>query len=277
MQAPPHGKKQQPQPRPRSAEAGDVSTGSRRLLAATGSGGRSPVRQRLAPALPGEVQVRDRFSGALEQTTTSSPSPSGSGGDNAAAGVGQAAARKVAARGLQHLQVPRASPTSKVSNSPVSLKEGSPSTSRSAAASSPKVRGKASAEMEAQMIARLDKFFEDPELWPSIVEEVADSAGQRLRSIRRATGRFLVRVPKPYPGLQYRKSKNLDDKVPRKYAGDGEVVAGQVDEDGAWLQVGDEGFLPTNVGAIQILEPLELSKPTPEKGCGTCCAIGRRG
>mmetsp|Transcript_33419 Transcript_33419/g.77609 ORF Transcript_33419/g.77609 Transcript_33419/m.77609 type:complete len:258 (-) Transcript_33419:226-999(-) len=65
---------------------------------------------------------------------------------------------------------------------------------------------------------------------------------------------FRVQVPRQYPGVQYRKSKNLNDRYPR-YAKLGTVVTGHVEDDGEWLRISDHVFLPMKVGGVQILEP----------------------
>jgi len=65
---------------------------------------------------------------------------------------------------------------------------------------------------------------------------------------------FRVQVPRQYPGVQYRKSKNLNDRYPR-YAKLGTVVTGHVEDDGEWLRISDQVFLPMKVGGVQILEP----------------------
>jgi len=67
---------------------------------------------------------------------------------------------------------------------------------------------------------------------------------------------FRVTVPPPYPGVQYRKSMNLEDRWPR-YAQTDSVVTGTIKEkDGLqWLRVEANVFLPTKVGNIVILQP----------------------
>ncbi|CAK0900078.1 unnamed protein product, partial [Prorocentrum cordatum] len=68
-----------------------------------------------------------------------------------------------------------------------------------------------------------------------------------------AVSRFSVCVPKQYPGVQYRKSKNLSDRYQR-YAEHGSVVAGVIE--GEWLKLNSKVFLPVRVNGMQILEPL---------------------
>merc|ERR1711957_1135206 len=47
---------------------------------------------------------------------------------------------------------------------------------------------------------------------------------------------YVVHVPRPYPGVQYRSSRRLDDRLPL-YAMKGAAVEGLVDDEGAWLRV----------------------------------------
>merc|ERR1712232_909921 len=67
---------------------------------------------------------------------------------------------------------------------------------------------------------------------------------------------FQVQVPQPYPGVQYRRSKHLDDKYLR-YAKNGITVAGQLEDNGKWLRLSGDVFLPKQIGTIQILQPLQ--------------------
>jgi hypothetical protein len=70
-----------------------------------------------------------------------------------------------------------------------------------------------------------------------------------------ATQNFRVRVPKPYPGVQLRRSMRFDDKHQR-FVEDGKAVSGEVDATGTWLVLGPDLFLPMKVGAIEILVPM---------------------
>jgi len=107
---------------------------------------------------------------------------------------------------------------------------------------------------------------------PSTREQAAPlrepAAGLRL---------FKVSVPKPYPGVQYRKTKNLDDRFPR-YAVNGTTVEGVLEDNGAWLRTkGGDGYLPTVVGDIHILAQVREDAPEKPpaareaKGFWTCC------
>lgn len=106
---------------------------------------------------------------------------------------------------------------------------------------------------------RLDAFFADEQVWQHVANEVATHPRlrasmewlQALVPPRRA--KFRVQVPSPYPGIQYRKSKALDDRYPR-YAKDGMIVEGNIDETGAWLQVSETVYLPTKVGDHDVLK-----------------------
>uniref|UniRef100_A0A7S2NUG5 Uncharacterized protein n=1 Tax=Zooxanthella nutricula TaxID=1333877 RepID=A0A7S2NUG5_9DINO len=65
---------------------------------------------------------------------------------------------------------------------------------------------------------------------------------------------FKVTVPRPYPGVQYRKSRNLNDRWPR-YAQNDAIVRGLVEEGGEWLKLDSNIFLPMRVGTVSILQP----------------------
>jgi len=65
---------------------------------------------------------------------------------------------------------------------------------------------------------------------------------------------FKVVVPPPYPGVQYRKSRNLNDRWPR-YAQSGIVVTGVLEDNGQWLRIEHNIFIPMKVDNITILQP----------------------
>eukprot|EP00930_Biecheleria_cincta_P045298 TRINITY_DN31230_c0_g1_i1.p1 TRINITY_DN31230_c0_g1~~TRINITY_DN31230_c0_g1_i1.p1 ORF type:complete len:261 (-),score=31.63 TRINITY_DN31230_c0_g1_i1:100-882(-) len=85
---------------------------------------------------------------------------------------------------------------------------------------------------------------------------------------------FRVSVPKGYPGIQYRRSKNLEDRYER-YAKRGTVVSGEVEDHGSWLKIGGSVFLPMHVAGLDVLEPAsgseaeaaraEMSKPMSQE------------
>jgi len=78
------------------------------------------------------------------------------------------------------------------------------------------------------------------------------------------TSKFRVNVPKPYPGVQFRKSKNLNDKLP-KYAKNGAVYAGQMESDGEWFRINSEVFLPTKIESVEILTPVPADEQQPQQ------------
>jgi len=123
------------------------------------------------------------------------------------------------------------------------------------------------ARIENRIVANLDQFFDDERCWHLMALEVKRSS--TLPSSVKSLGRvgkqkcfFRVQVPKPYPGVQCRKSKN-GERHP-KYAVNGAVVFGTVEDDGEWLKISSSIFLPMRVGLIQILEPLPEAL---NKGC----------
>lgn len=67
-------------------------------------------------------------------------------------------------------------------------------------------------------------------------------------------GRYRVVVPADYPGVQFRRSRDLTDRYD-KYAPNGTVVRGEVSEDGEWLKLSDTLFLPMRIGGKKLLEP----------------------
>lgn len=91
-------------------------------------------------------------------------------------------------------------------------------------------------------------------------------APQGPKVVGTGPAQFRVTVPSPYPGVQYRKSMNLEDKWPR-FAQNGLIVKGTI-MDGGWLRLEQNVFLPMRVGAIEILtrqaeqEPNGTESPT---------------
>lgn len=130
-----------------------------------------------------------------------------------------------------------------------------------AAAQATEVRQQELLRIEAATLARLDRFFADETLWPRVQQQLA-AFDQRLPPWLAAGAgggarrTFRVQVPSPYPGVQYRKSKSLEDRYPR-YAKHGSFVTGVLEPDGEWLRISDVEFLPVRVGAVPILAPAE--------------------
>jgi hypothetical protein len=116
-------------------------------------------------------------------------------------------------------------------------------------------------ELDIRVSDRLDRFFGDDRLWQLVAKEVSgngakfSSSMDMLSTSNNSVCTFRVQVPKPYPGVQYRKSKCLDDRYPR-YAKHGSTVTGQVEDNGEWLRISGKVFLPMKVGNISIMEPL---------------------
>lgn len=135
-------------------------------------------------------------------------------------------------------------------------------------------------EVVCQVVTLLDKFFADEQAWRRVQQEVGDwerltALIDRDRPAAQARGRpFRVQVPKPYPGVQYRRSKNLEDRYQR-YAKHGDTVQGVIEDDGEWLRTSSNAFLPMRVGTIQILEPVPAEGlPAPPGGGhkSPCCS-----
>jgi hypothetical protein len=89
---------------------------------------------------------------------------------------------------------------------------------------------------------------------------------------------FRVSVPKPYPGVQYRRSKRLDDRHQR-YAANGTCVVGKLEGD--WLVLGQDLFLPINVSDAPILQavPTTIQDRKPASQAvdwwWSCCQVSR--
>lgn len=75
---------------------------------------------------------------------------------------------------------------------------------------------------------------------------------------------YVVEVPAPYPGLQYRQSKDLDDRLQR-YARDQATIHGIVEDAGKWLRLSDGSYLPIEVGGKHVLR---LAAGEEEPGSG---------
>jgi hypothetical protein len=161
-------------------------------------------------------------------------------------------------------------PDSKSAQQPPSppklLKVPSPSGINSpAAARAPPVSMEVSmTQVDEHLTRTLDKFFSEERLWQQVAAEVAKSAKlcasmEWLQAIvPQERVQFSVQVPEPYPGIQYRKSKVMGDRYTR-YAKHGSVVTGVIEDDGTWLKVTDNVYLPMKVGAVQILKAIEPS------------------
>lgn len=92
----------------------------------------------------------------------------------------------------------------------------------------------------------------------------APQGSERSRLISLDTGldqspqKFRVQVPEPYPGLQYRMSKNLQDRCDT-HVQDGATVVGVLEDNGEWLRLENNLFLPVKVRGSRMLRPLDES------------------
>jgi hypothetical protein len=133
----------------------------------------------------------------------------------------------------------------------------------------------ACAEIDVKVSKCIDKFFDDENSWQRVIREVSSTARpQPSPQAVSGEGRFEVQVPKPYPGVQYRKSKRLEDKYNR-FAAAGSEVSGQVEDGGQWLRIGKDVFLPMRIGTIEILRP--VPGDTGGSPSGTAAANGSAG
>ncbi|CAK0817578.1 unnamed protein product [Prorocentrum cordatum] len=79
--------------------------------------------------------------------------------------------------------------------------------------------------------------------------------GARSAPLLQAQTSFVVRVPRGYPGIQYRRSKDLQDRH-HLFAARGEEVCGHVEDSGLWLRVdrgGETLFLPISLAGTSVL------------------------
>lgn len=126
-------------------------------------------------------------------------------------------------------------------------------------------------EIDQQIESLLERFFNDATSWSSI-EQQAASVARSLESSKVPPGDvqyFRIKVPSPYPGVQYRRSMRLDDRYGH-YAKQGQVVEGLVD--GQWLRISGKIFLPLTVslpapgiGFVSILEPITKKERDQER------------
>jgi hypothetical protein len=133
------------------------------------------------------------------------------------------------------------------------------------------------ADIDAQLTRTLDKFFDNDTMWQQVASEISNCPKLRASMewlqaiVPSLRAQFRVQVPEPYPGIQYRKSKVMTDRYAR-YAKHGTVVTGHI-EDGEWLKVTENVYLPMKVGAVEILKPIqpqelgrEAHTTIPQKG-----------
>lgn len=121
--------------------------------------------------------------------------------------------------------------------------------------------GQTMSEIDKQMANRLERFFSDDKLAQQVQTVVSNTrslysnVGRGRAPNSSEVGFFRVHVPKPYPGVQYRKSKSLNDRYMR-FAANGDTVEGTVEDEGEWLKISANVFIPMRVGSVQILEPV---------------------
>lgn len=131
-------------------------------------------------------------------------------------------------------------------------------------------------DIDALVGNSLDKFFDDQKVWQRVESEVVESTRPKPSKGPPKAGEslFKVKVPRPYPGVQYRKSKRLNDRYQR-YAEDGATVSGVVEDNGEWLRLAGNLYLPMRVGAVQILIKEGPDEPAKPERAGlswfSCC------
>lgn len=142
-------------------------------------------------------------------------------------------------------------------------------------------------EMDEEVARNIDDFFSRDEAWRQLARH-CDLRSQELMTrihelpVVSKASKFKVTVPKPYPGVQYRRSKHLEERYSR-FAENGAIVVGQLEADsanGEWLRISGNIFLPVRVGQIHILDevidaPVSTGLPGPDQTAAeawwTCC------
>jgi len=124
----------------------------------------------------------------------------------------------------------------------------------------PTVQETSIVEMDEEVTRNLEAFFLEEDSWQMLQNQLKlgeMNAGLRQKisnlHVNLLVSEFKVSVPKPYPGVQYRRSKDLEERYSR-YAENGSVVFGQLDADRQWLRISGNIFLPVRVGQIHVLD-----------------------
>jgi len=119
----------------------------------------------------------------------------------------------------------------------------------------------AAAGIGGQLVASVAGISADAHEGREATKEATDSIEAQSSLAADPSHRaFKVQAPKPCLGIQYRGSKNLDDRYPR-YAANGSIVRGQIQDGGQWLKTSRNVYLPMTVGSIWILEALAQEAP----------------
>jgi len=125
-------------------------------------------------------------------------------------------------------------------------------------------KGMPSTLVEDRIDTKIDHFFGNDDMWEQILIEIevgppSAAAVRALLERARATDEvctvFRVDTPRQYPGMQYRRSKHVDDRCPH-FAQRGSLVGGILEDGGRWLRVGRH-FLPVEVDDITALVPVD--------------------
>lgn len=108
--------------------------------------------------------------------------------------------------------------------------------------------------IDLRLAQTLDSFFSNDRCWQQVAREL-ESDSRLLASVSNSVKRrFTIVVPASHPGLQYRRSKVLKDRYSR-YVKNGRTVSGYLEDNGAWLRLADNVFLPSSVNGMQLLVP----------------------
>jgi len=119
-------------------------------------------------------------------------------------------------------------------------------------------------ELDPEVGRNLELFLSRTVAWQDVAQEIASHDRLRkslacLKTIRPQRTIFRVQVPKAYPGVNYRRTKNIEDRY-KDFARPGFTVSGQLEDDGNWLRVESNLYLPTRVRGMQLLFPIDGQK-----------------
>jgi len=92
----------------------------------------------------------------------------------------------------------------------------------------------------------IEKVLNADDVWDAVIVHGGSHLSENTEC-------FKVYVPPPYPGVQYRRSKDLSDTHPR-YCRHGSTVSGILEDNGQWLRLHADIYLPTSVSGIKTLQ-----------------------
>lgn len=116
---------------------------------------------------------------------------------------------------------------------------------------------------------------------PGTLQEVAAAGSLDAGGIdaveKRPPKHFEVRAPAPYGGLRFRRSKDMGDVNPRRFAENMSRVSGHLEDGGSWLRVGADLYLPVCLDGKQVLRPRRPQREPPASGASGLFGLTCRG